>query len=221
MDNVDYRRERVSPSYEREYVTTGEPLEERESAVTATHRPAHRAGWLLDWSAIFSGMLIGIGAFGILTLAATAIGDADAASHIIRWDEFTRSALIYSVVSGLVAFFVGGFFASKIAGTYTFESGLLHGALTGFVGFLLMLVLGAIGVQHFLGNFSMGLIAPSLWLTPDAPTATVDPKTAGTARDIASSAVFAFFMLILGGMIGGVLGSESFVLRAQHGHRVR
>ncbi len=179
------------------------------------HVPGRPLGWLLNWSAVFAGVLIGLGATVVLTLAASAIGNADAAGHLVRWEAFTRSALIFSVITGLVAFFVAGFFTSKIAGARTFEGGLLHGAMTGFVSVLLLLVLGAIGVQHFLGNYSMGLLAPPVWLTPDVPTAAVDPKTASTARDIAVSAVFAMFMAMLGAMIGGVLGSDEFAWRRQ------
>ncbi|HEX6512791.1 MAG TPA: hypothetical protein VF157_10860 [Chloroflexota bacterium] len=177
-------------------------------------RPASRlaaAGWPVHWSALWAGVLISLTAAMILGLAASAIGFADAAAHTTTWAAFSRAALIYGVVSGLVAFFLGGFMSVKMAGIAELESGLLHGALTWLLALPILLALGALGAGHFFGNFSIALVAPPVWLPPPSPaTGSVDPAAAAAVRDVAVSALFAVMMGLLGGLIGGWMATEEF-----------
>jgi hypothetical protein len=193
----------------------GEPAhQERAYVEPREHRYATRpdaAEWPVRWSAVWTGALVSLTAAMILGLVASAIGDADAAAHPTTWAAFTRAALIYSIITALLSFFIGGFMAVKVAGVSRFEAALLHGALTWLVALPALLVLGAIGAGHFFGNFGMGLLAPPVWIAPAAGNIpAVDAVTAGAARDIAVSALFAVVMGLAGGLLGGWLASEDF-----------
>ncbi|HVA26015.1 MAG TPA: hypothetical protein VMW62_16690 [Chloroflexota bacterium] len=191
----------------------GEPGHQERSYVEPRERKHVRAEdrgeWPVRWSSVWIGALLSLTAALVLTLVASAIGDADAAAHPTSWAAFTRAALIYSIVTALVAFFVGGFMAARISGVAHAESGLLHGALTWLVTLPVLLVLGGIGAGHFFGNFGIGLLAPPVWIAPAAGNVpAVDAAAAGAARDIAVSAAFVVVMGLLGGMLGGWIGSE-------------
>ena len=194
------------PRYERTYA------ERHEAPVEAP------AAWPVRWHAIWVGGLVALTAAAVLGLVASAIGDADASAHLTSWATFTHGALIYSIFSSLLAFFLGGFIAAKVAGVTRFEPAILHGALTWLVVFPVLLLLGAVGAGHFFGNFATGLIGPPAWIVPAAGNVTVDPVAAYATKNIATAALFTILLGLLGGMLGGWLASDEVHIGRRRGH---
>src|SRR5437764_2231194 len=74
--------------------------------------------WPVDWSGIWVGALAALATALIFGLAGMAVGahQIGPARAVARWSDFGFGALIFSVVGGFIAFVVGGWVASRIAG---------------------------------------------------------------------------------------------------------
>lgn len=201
-DTVVVRRHVEEPVRHEPGWAESRPVEARREVLTAD-------GWQVRWTAVWLGALVTLLVMAILGLAASAIGNADAAAHLTTWSAYSRSALIYSIFTALIAGFLGGFLAVKVTHARHFEPGLLHGALVWLVVFPALLVLGAIGAGHFFGNFAMGIVGAPAWMPADVNSAAVNPVTASAVRDVDISAMFAILMGLAGAMLGGWLASTS------------
>jgi hypothetical protein len=101
--------------------------------------------------------------------------------------EFTATIVAVSLVSGFVAYLLGGYVAGRVAGT----SGGLNGAMAAVlglaVGLVLTTVLAAFGVL-----FSEGVIVP--------------PAGFGFAGAALLAGLLLFLANLMGGYVGGKLG---------------
>jgi hypothetical protein len=101
--------------------------------------------------------------------------------------EFTATVVAISLVSGFLAYLVGGYVAGKLAGA----SGGLNGAMTAVFGLLVGLVL-AVVLAAFGVLFSEGVAVP--------------PAGFGLAGAALLSGLVLFLVNLLGGYVGGKLG---------------
>jgi hypothetical protein len=112
------------------------------SATLVHHDPKDR----VRWGPILAGLFVALSTLAVLTVLGVAIG-------LTAWDPGERAegygwgAAIWSGLSALVAFFVGGMIASKSAAVAGERNGLLNGVMVWAVAIPLMLYLigGGIG----------------------------------------------------------------------------
>jgi hypothetical protein len=129
-------------------------------------------GWLV---ALPAGLLLGPllrGAYDTLTGAAVTPG------------KITSGLVTISIVSGFLAYLVGGY----VAGKFARRAGGLHGAMTAVLGAATGALLGAFG---FPGGFLVTLTEP------------------GSGGVTAPTALALFLAALFGGYVGGKLGEPS------------
>jgi hypothetical protein len=106
----------------------------------------------ISWGAIFAGVVFVLAISWLLYLLGAALGltvvgpaEVPEAGEELGW-----SAAIWILVTSLIAFFLGGFFAARIAGIIDKTEGMLHGLAVWGVSTLLALLLGVAGVSTLL-----------------------------------------------------------------------
>ncbi len=101
--------------------------------------------------------------------------------------EFTATIVAISIVSGFLAYLLGGYVAGKVAGT----SGGLNGAMTAVFGLVVGLVLASV-LAVFGVLFSEGVAMP--------------PAGFGFAGVALLAGLVLFLVNLMGGYVGGKLG---------------
>src|SRR5437870_7841576 len=127
-------------------------------------------GWPAYWGAIWVGALAALAVALIVGLAAIALGahELGPAGQIVTWHQFGIGALIFSVVGSFFAFVVGGWVATRIAGIFRAETGMLHGAIVWLIALQIILAFAELGAGHLLGGWFGGLAGTPVWATPTA-----------------------------------------------------
>ncbi len=115
----------------------------------------------------------------------------------VQRGEFTASVVVISLVSGFLAYLVGGYVAAKSAG----RSGGLNGAMTAVFGVILGVVLALI-LAVFGIVFVEGVAIP--------------PVNFGLAGGALLAGLVLFLVNLFGGYVGGKLGEPS---RLESRHR--
>ncbi len=141
-------------------------------------------GWVV---AIISGTVFG----GILSLIAGAFGESQSLLP-------TLAAAGGSLVSGFLAYLVGGFCAARSAGT----SGGLNGAMIAVLA-LIMGLLPSVAFTIFSGLSGMALAVPQMSF-----------RTAGGSL---LAALILFLVNLVGGYVGGRLGEPALARRPTRG----
>ena len=102
----------------------------------------------ISWGAVFAGLLGALALLWLLLLLGSALGvsildatDARALGGGLGW-----GAVIWLILSFLIAYFVGGAMAARLSSEPTSVGGLLHGATVWSAATVLSLVLGAWGI---------------------------------------------------------------------------
>jgi len=103
------------------------PVEVRMGEATPLPYATH---WKLSWGAVFAGTMVGIGTWILLHLLGMGIGltaiDPDDV-HSLRGSGMTTG--IWSLVAPIVAMFVGGLAAARVAGPMPPLGAVIHGAV--------------------------------------------------------------------------------------------
>lgn len=123
------------------------------------------------WGPIAAGLATALTSLLMLSLLGLAIGltvvnAGDAAAQGAAPDGLGRNSAIWGAISGLIAFFLGGWVAGHSAAVFNRGWGALNGALVFLVGVPVILWLASMGLGTVLG--SLGGLAGSL--NPDAGT---------------------------------------------------
>lgn len=123
------------------------------------------------WGPIMAGLVTALTSLLILSLLGLAIGltvvnAGDAAAQGAAPAGLGRNSAIWSALSGLIAFFLGGWVAGHSAAVFDRGWGGLNGALVFLVGVPIILWLASMGLGSVLG--SLGGLAGNL--NPDAGT---------------------------------------------------
>ena len=157
----------------------------------------------LRWGAIWAGVLIALTAFLLLELLVFGISLVSAADR----PGNSRDEDWVSGIIGLIAFFIGGYAASKasaaedMSAARNARAGLLDGLLVWALGSVLILTLSALRAGQIFG--ALGDVVGQSCALGD-PTTTIEPsRIAGTIR---SSAVGAFFTLLLWALASAIEG---------------
>lgn len=167
---------------------------------------SERVGWVVDWSAVWVGVLSALALAVLFGLAATALGAHEVGTRgIVRWSSFGLGALAFSVVGAFASFAVGGWVAGKIAAFRRSEPSMLHGAIVWLVAVPILLIAVALGAGGVLGSWYGGLAGTPVWVAP--ATAAADPNAAIAARNAALGSITALLIGLIGSVIGGWLAS--------------
>lgn len=121
------------------------------------HSPVlEQTGFRLSWGAIVAGMFVATALHVVLALLGLAIG-MDVWSPGDRVDTLGASLGIWTVVSGIIALFVGGLVTGRLAGVLTRGDGALHGAVLWSLATILAAWLITSGIGTIVGG-ALGLV---------------------------------------------------------------
>jgi hypothetical protein len=167
---------------------------------------APTAPWPLSWSAVWVGTRSAVALALIFGLVGIAVGAQRIGQPFGPWREVSLLALLFSVFGAFLSFVLGGWVAAKVAGLRRSETAMLHGAIAWLVAVPILMMLAAFGASAYFGAWYGGLAGTPTWAVTVA-AATQDPAAAAAARNGALAAVTALLLGLMGGVIGGWLGS--------------
>jgi hypothetical protein len=163
--------------------------------------------WPVSWSAVWVGTLSAVALALIFGLVGTAIGAHRVGHPFTTWKDVSFLALGWTVFGAFLSFAAGGWAAAKVAGFRRSETAMLHGSIVWLVSVPILLVLASLGAAAYLGSWYGGLAGTPAWVAP-APLAAQDAAAAAiAARNTAIAAVTALLLGLVGGVIGGWMGS--------------
>lgn len=167
---------------------------------------AHRASlaWTdwVRWGPIWAGF------FTVLSTLAI-IGSLGAAIALTAWGSSTSTAFDYawSIFTGVLAYFLGGWVAARAAGVTGMGAALLNAGLTWALSLVALLVLVIVGA----GN-AVGLIGSNLNLLLNS---SVSGPTPGAVTSTAATASWISFVTLVVGLIVALLGGAAGTRRLQ------
>jgi hypothetical protein len=168
----------------------------------------HLAGvpWPVYWSSVWVGVLAALATALLFGLAGMALGahQVGPARQGLSWNDLGVGALILGVLGAFLSFVVGGWVAARIADLRRAEPAMLHGAIVWLVAIPLLLLLAALGAGSVFGSWYGGLAGTPPWASSAAG---VDPATAEATPNGALGALTALLLGLVGGVIGGWMGS--------------
>lgn len=176
-------------------------VEEMEIAAS----PVRSAAWPVWWSAVWVGALAALAATLVAGLIGVSLGAYQLAPRrgIASWREFGIGTLAASVFGAFLAFVLGGWAAARIADIRRAETAMLHGAVVWLLTVPLLLGMATLGAAGYFGDWYAGLAGTPAWAAP--PPAPVDPAA---LRNGALGALAALLLGLMGGVVGGWLGSN-------------
>jgi hypothetical protein len=201
---------RAEPRYAATPVVEETPVIERYGTYTGRRDK-------IRWGPILAGLATVITSMLVLTVLGLAIGlsafDPDD-------DGVGTAAAIWSALSALVSFFLGGWVAGKTASVHGDDNALLNGFMVGASALALLLLLTGMGLGNLLGGIGSN-IADIARLSGDTVSG-VDPNTA--AQNVRQGAVDAYDEArdaAWGTLAGLVLALGAATLGGLVGHRNR
>lgn len=137
----------------------------------------------ISWAAVVAGLMVALAAHLALSSLGIAIGAAgiDAHDRTNPIEGVPTTVMIWMFVSGLIALFVGGWVAGRLAGTVPLDSAI-HGAITWAVATVTLFLLAATSLGAVIsGTFHVLVSGTSA--VARAATAVV-PAAAGLAKEV-------------------------------------
>jgi hypothetical protein len=175
-------------------------MDVRDHGATTTRMPGPRAeaavaALTMTWSGIWVGALTSVVAVVLFGFVGTAIGAhrAGVEGRVTEWSGVGFWALAFAVFAAFWAFVLGGYIAVRIAG------------ITFVIATIVLLALASQAAQYLNGWYS-GL-APAPAAQPAVAGQPVDPNIAKAARNSAMAAAATMLIGLMGGVIGGWMGS--------------
>ena len=192
------------------------PETERREEAVGTVTPMMRGGYVpawysrISWGAIFAGVFVAIAAELILSAVGILIGFSTATvTSVSALAGATTGVGIWTAFSALVATFIGGYVASRLAAVQFSSDGLWHGLTVWALTLVLAIVLGSLGISGLLGIAS-NVVATLRGIIPSGVAVT--PADLKAAASLASRSAGYFLLgslLSLGSaLLGGWLGSR-------------
>jgi hypothetical protein len=163
--------------------------------------------WPLSWSAVWVGSLSAVALALVFGLVAIALGAHRVGQPFGTWRDVSFLALAFSVFGSFLAFALGGWVAAKVAGIRRSEIAMLHGATAWLVAVPFLVVLASLGAAPYFGGWYGGLAGLPPAAAAQALAVSQDPATALAARNAALAAVTALLLGLMGGAVGGWMGS--------------
>ena len=103
----------------------------------------------LSWPAVWGGLITAVAIMWLFSLLGSAIGMSvlDGSDAEALGNGFGIGTVLWLVITGLAAFFIGGLVTGRLCGQDDDQSGVLHGAVMWSTGTVLILILGYLGVS--------------------------------------------------------------------------
>ena len=142
----------------------------------------------VSWSAVIAGAVVALATHLALSALGVCIGaaavDPHNREHPIK--GVPTAMLAWMFLSGLVALFVGGWLAGRLAGTAPLDSAI-HGLVTWSLATVVMFVLATTSLGYFIGG-AFHLLGKGATATASA-AASVLPDAAGAVKDAIAARV--------------------------------
>jgi len=161
--------------------------------------------WYVSWSGIWVGALAALALLLVFGLTGIAVGAHKVGGRVANWHEFRLITLAFSVFGSFLSFVLGGWAVARIAGIRRAETAMLHGAIVWLVTVPALLFFAALGAGGLLGTWYGGLATPPPWMPQATPMNGVE--AAVVARNGSLGALTALLLGLIGGVIGGWMGS--------------
>ncbi len=186
--------------------------EEMMATVTPMVRGAYVPAWYsrISWGGVVAGAFVAIaaelllGALGILLGLSTASAASAAALSTV-----SAAVFIWTVFSVLIALFIGGWVASRIANARFSSDGLWTGLTVWAVAVVVGIFLGALGISGLLG-FAGSAVSALRGLIPAGVT--ISPAdlraAAGTLSRSAGYFLLGALLSLATALLGGWFGSD-------------
>jgi hypothetical protein len=176
----------------------------RAAPTPARTEPLSWGDWV-RWGPIWAGFLTVISTLAIL-------GALGAGISLTVWGAGGNNAFNYgwAILTGIVAYFLGGWVAGRTLGVAGRGAGMLNGGLVWALSLLAVLALAVIGASSAIGAVGINL------------GVAVGP-TRGTAGMAAQGAWISFVTFVIGlilAMLGGLVGARSLPARGARGRAV-
>jgi CHASE3 domain sensor protein len=115
--------------------------------VTTADRPSQ-----ISWGAVIAGLVLVVAVSWLMFLLGSAIGlgVADASDSEAVGRGLGIGAIIWMILTSLIAYFLGGILAGRLAGKPDKTVGMLHGITLWGVGTALMMILSYMGVKNLI-----------------------------------------------------------------------
>ncbi|MBI4734150.1 MAG: hypothetical protein HY779_04980 [Rubrobacteridae bacterium] len=213
---AEKRREARAVSEGEQRMAQGEEMmgrtETMGGGVTPMTRAAVTPAWYsrISWGSILAGVLVAIASQLILSSIGVLVGfGITSVTSIQELTDVVTGVGIWTAVSALIASFIGGFVASRLASVQFSSDGLWHGLTVWSLILVSSILLSTIGVSGLLG-FAGNAITVLRGIIPTG--AVVSPDDIAAARDIATTSSLYFLIGSLAGLaaalLGGWLGSQ-------------
>lgn len=154
------------------------PVEPIERTVATAERPGQ-----ISWGAVIAGLVVVISVSWLMLLLGSAIGlsiadatDSKAVNEGLGW-----GSIIWLLLTALVAFFLGGWFAGRLADKIVKIIGVLHGVTVWGVSVLLMLILSYLGISGLMQTGSAVLSGGAAMVPTAAISATAETDEGATS----------------------------------------
>lgn len=164
-----------------------------------------RVGDLVRWGPIWAGLLLALSiqlVLGSIGLAVVLTTYDPAAANFAQRAATTLS--IWSAITSLIALFVGGYVAGRMAAVLGFRNGLVQGSMVWALAVVVGMILGIAGVGGVLSLTTLGNVMQALQFGGEQ------------ARRVASLAAGSAWWFVIGAIVawaaaagGGVLGTAA------------
>lgn len=164
-----------------------------------------RVGDLVRWGPIWAGLLLALSiqlVLGSIGLAVILTTYDPAAANFTQRAATTLS--IWTAISSLIALFIGGYVAGRMAAVLGFRNGLAQGSMVWALAVVIGMILGLAGIGGVLSLTTIGNVMQALQLGGEE------------ARRVASIAAGSAWWFVVGAVIawaaaagGGVLGAAA------------
>ena len=182
----------------------------------------------VHWGSVLAGLVVAVSTQTLLSLLGIASGLTQINTGSTNWLDasaanFSQFMMIWSAVTALIAFFLGGYVASHTAAVFSRSWGALNGAMVFLIAIPLTLWMATSGLGALfgsLGNFAAMLnIEPAQIqqtldnvTSPGQALANVSPQdreqAAAVARNAAAGVLGAMLLGLIASALGGLLGTR-------------
>ena len=163
---------------------------------------------LVHWGPIWAGLLLALGVQVVLGAVSLAVAlsifsptEADYAQKVANF------ASILSVISGLIALFLGGFVAGRMASVLGLRNGIVQGSVVWALALLIGVVLSALGIAGLLNAMNVAPYLRGMMLTSPEQQMLIRNAVAGTWWFVVG-ALLSWIAAAVGGMRGAEAHAE-------------
>jgi hypothetical protein len=177
----------------------------------------------ISWGSILAGVLVAIASQLILSALGVLIGfGATNPSTVAGLRNVASDVGIWTAISALIASFIGGYVASRLAAVRFSSDGLWHGLTVWALALVGGIYLSSIGISGLLGfagnaaNVLRGFVPTGVNVSPDAVRAAADVASRSALYFLIGS-LLSLATALLGGWLGSNRENRSEAIKRETG----